>query len=69
MKKLVATIATATSVIGMDIYVVVDRTVRQWRPKCCRMAVTIYRRLMKLFLPTWQRHRQMNVSTSVSIIQ
>jgi hypothetical protein len=34
-----------------------------------RMAVTIYQRLVRLFPPTWQRHRQMNASTSVSIIE
>jgi hypothetical protein len=33
------------------------------------MAVTIYQRLVKLFLPTWQRHHLMIASIIVSIIQ
>jgi hypothetical protein len=33
------------------------------------MAVTIYQRLVKLFLPTWQRHHLMIASTIVSIIR
>jgi hypothetical protein len=53
----------------MDIYVVEDRTAGQCRLQCCRMATTIYRRLMKPFLPTWQHHRLMIASTIVSIIQ
>ena len=40
------------SVIGMDIYVVEDRIVSQCRLRCCRMAVIIYQKLMKLFPPT-----------------
>jgi hypothetical protein len=58
---------TAVSVIVMDTCVVEDTIVCRWRLKCCRMAVTIYQRLMKLFPPTWQRHRQMIASTIVSI--
>jgi len=33
------------------------------------MALTIYRGVMKLFPPTWQRHRLMIASTIVLIIQ
>jgi hypothetical protein len=33
------------------------------------MVITIYQTLMKLFLPTWQHHRLMSVSTNASIIQ
>jgi hypothetical protein len=55
--------STAISVIGLDIYVVTDRTVGQCRLQCCRMAITICQRLMKLFLPIWQHHRLMIVST------
>ena len=58
---------TVIFVIEMDIYVVEDRIVSQWRLKCCRMAVTICQRLVKLFLPTWQRHHLMIASTIVSI--
>jgi hypothetical protein len=43
---------TVVSVIGMDICVVEDRIVSQWKLQCCRMAVTIYQRLVKLFQPT-----------------
>jgi len=57
------------SVIGMDTYVVEDRIVSQWRPQRCRMVVTIYQRLMKLFPPTWQRHHLMIGSIIVPIIQ
>jgi hypothetical protein len=32
------------------------------------MAITIYQQLVKSFLPTWQRHRLMIVSTVVSIL-
>jgi hypothetical protein len=32
------------------------------------MVVTIYQGLVKLFLPTWQRHRLMIASIIVSII-
>ena len=59
---------TAISVIGMDIYVVEDRIVNQWRLSDCRMVVTIYQGLMKLFPPTWQHHRPMIAFTIVSII-
>jgi hypothetical protein len=60
---------TALSVIGMDIYVVEDRIVCPWRLQCCRMVVTIYQELTKLFPPTWQHHHLMIVSTVVPIIQ
>jgi len=60
---------TAISVIGMEIHAVEDRIVCQWRLQCCRMVTTIYQKLMKLFLPTWQHHRLMIVSIIVCIIQ
>jgi hypothetical protein len=53
----------------MDVYVVMDRIVSQWWPQCCRMEVTIYQGLMKLFPPTWQHRRLMIASTVVPIIQ
>jgi hypothetical protein len=59
---------TSGFVIGMDIYVVEDRIVNQWRLYRCRMVVTIYRRVMKLSPPTWHHHHLMGVSTVVSII-
>jgi hypothetical protein len=34
-----------------------------------RMVITVYQRLMKLFLPTWQHHHLMIASTIASIIQ
>jgi len=60
---------TVLSVIGTDIYVVEDRTVNQLRLRCCRMVITIYQRVMKLFQPTWRHHRLTIASTIVSIIQ
>src|SRR5215472_9098606 len=60
---------TAISVIGMDIYAVMDRTVCRWRLQCCRMVVTIYQRLMKLFPPTWRHHHPMIASIIVSFIR
>jgi hypothetical protein len=60
---------TAPSVIGMDIYVVEDKIVCPWRLQCCRMEITIYQKLVKLFPPTWQHHRQMIASITVPIIQ
>ena len=60
---------TVLSVIGMGIYVVEDRIVSQLRLQCCRMVVTIYQGLMKLFPPTWQHHRLMIASTIVDIIR
>ena len=60
---------TVLSVIGMGIYVVEDRIVSQLRLQCCRMVVTIYQGLMKLFPPTWQHHHLMIASTIASIIQ
>ena len=62
-------IYTVIFVIEMDIYVVEDRIVSQLKLQCCRMAVTIYQRLVKLFLPTWQRHHLMIASTIVPIIK
>src|SRR6516225_10846624 len=62
-------IFTAISVIGMESYVVMDRIVSQWRLQCCRVAITIYQRLTKSFLPTWQHHRLMIASTIAPIIQ
>ena len=60
---------TVISETEMDIYVVEDKIVSQWRLQCCRMVITIYRGLMKLFPPTWQHHHLMIVSTIVPIIQ
>src|SRR5262249_6847918 len=62
-------IYTVLSVIGTDIYVVEDRTVNQLRLRCCRMVITIYQRVMKLFQPTWRHHRLTIASTIASIIQ
>jgi hypothetical protein len=61
--------STAISVIGLDIYVVTDRTVGQCRLQCCRMAITISHALMKLFLPTWQRHHLMIAFTIAPVTQ
>jgi hypothetical protein len=61
--------STAISVIGMEIYVVADRIVSQWRLQCCRMAVTMYQRPMKLFPQTRQHHRLMIASTIVFFIR
>ena len=60
---------TAISGIGTDISAVMDRIVGQWRLQCCRMAITIYQKQMKLFLPTWQHRRLTNASTIASIIR
>jgi hypothetical protein len=60
--------STAISVIGMDIYAVGGTIVSQCELQCCQMAITIYRRLMKLFLPIWQHHHLMIVSIIVSIL-
>ena len=60
---------TVVSVIGMDVYVVMNRIVSQCRLQCCRMAGTIYQGLRKLFPPTWQHHHLIIASTTVSIIQ
>src|SRR5262249_34294315 len=60
---------TAISVIGMDIYVVADRIVSQLRLRCCRMVVTIYQGLMKVFPQTWQHHRLMIASTVESRVR
>jgi hypothetical protein len=62
-------ISTVVSVIGLGIYVVMNRIASQSRLQCCRMVITIYQRLMKLFPQTWQRHRLMIASTVVPIIQ
>jgi hypothetical protein len=56
-------------IIGTDISAVMDRIVGQWRLQCCRMAITIYQKQMKLFLPTWQHRRLTNASTIASIIR
>jgi hypothetical protein len=60
---------TAISVIGMDIFVVMDRTVGPCRLQCCRMVVTIYLRLTKLFPPIGQRRHQTIAFTIVRILQ
>src|SRR5215831_1960106 len=60
---------TVISMTEMDIYVVGDRIVGQSRPRCCRMAITIYQRLVKLFPPTRQRHHLITASTNVPIIR
>ena len=60
---------TAISVIRMDICVVEERIVSQLRLQCCRMVITIYQGLVKLFPPTWQHHHPMIASTIVPIIQ
>src|SRR5262249_16254404 len=53
----------------MDIYVVTRRIVSPCMLECCRMVVTIYQRVTKLFRPTWQHHHLMIASTIVLIIQ
>ena len=60
---------TVISETEMDIYVVEDKIVSQWRLQCCRMVITIYQGLMKLFPQTWQHHCLMIASTIVPIIQ
>jgi hypothetical protein len=60
---------TAVSVIGKDICVVEDRIVSQWKLQCCRMVLTIYQRLVKLFQPTWPHHHLMIASIIVPIIK
>ena len=60
---------TVISETEMDIYVVEDKIVSQWRLQCCRMVITIYQGLTKLFPQTWQHHRLMIASTVVPIIQ
>ena len=60
---------TTISVIGMDVYVLMGRIVSRWRLEYCRMVVTIYQRVTKLFRPTWQHHHLMIASTIVLIIQ
>jgi hypothetical protein len=62
-------IFTVASVIVTDICVVEDRIVSRWKLQCCRMAVTICQRLVKLFQPTWQRHHLMIASIIVPIIE
>src|SRR5262245_696162 len=59
---------TAISAIVMDICVVEDRIVSRWKLQCCRMAVTVCQRLVKLFRPTWQRHHLMIASIIVTTI-
>src|SRR5262245_61438470 len=46
----------------MDIYVVEDRTVGQCRLQCCRVVITFYQKLVRLFPQRWQRHHLMTVS-------
>jgi hypothetical protein len=53
----------------MDVFVVEEKIVSQWRLQRCRMGPTIYQRVMKLFPPTWQHHRLMNAFTTAPIIQ
>src|SRR5262249_24165682 len=60
---------TAISMIGTDICAVMDRTVSQCRLRCCRMVVTIYQQLKKLFPQIWPHHHLMVASTVVPIIQ
>src|SRR5215472_15124095 len=60
---------TAISVIGLDIYAVVDGTVGPCRLQCCRMVITIYQKVMRLFPPRWQHHRLMIASTVAPLIQ
>jgi predicted membrane-bound mannosyltransferase len=62
-------ISTVASVTGMGIYVVEDRIVSQWKLQCCRMVLTIYQRLVKLFRPIWQYHHLMIASIIVPIIK
>jgi hypothetical protein len=62
-------IYTVISEIGMDVFVVEEKIVGQWRLQRCRMGPTIYQRVMKLFPPTWQHHRLMNAFTTAPIIQ
>jgi hypothetical protein len=58
---------TAISVIGLDISAAMDRTVGPCRLQCCRMAVTIYHGLTKLFPPTWQ-HRHLTIASTIAPI-
>src|SRR5262249_46761614 len=58
---------TAISVIGMEICVVADRIVSQWRLQCCRMAITTCQQAVKLSPPTSQHHHLMIASTVVPI--
>ena len=53
----------------MDIYVATRRIVNPCMLEYCRMVVTIYQRVTKLFRPTWQHHHLMIASTIVLIIQ
>src|SRR5262249_44106880 len=60
---------TAISGIGMDIYVVEDRTVGPCRLQCCRMVITFYQKLVRLFPQRWQHHRLITASIIAFIIQ
>ena len=60
---------TPICMIGMEIYVVGDRIVCRWRLQCCRMAVTFYQGLVRLFPQTWQCRHLITASIIVSIIQ
>jgi hypothetical protein len=82
MKKLLATIALlclSSTVLAHDIYsnlrdraghpCCTGQDCKPGRLRCCRMVVTIYQGVMKLFPLTWQHHHLMIASTIVSIIQ
>src|SRR5262245_21806605 len=58
---------TAIFGIGLDIYVVTDRIVSWCRLQCCRMAVTIYRRLTKLF-PLIGQHLHQTIACTIALI-
>jgi hypothetical protein len=60
---------TAICVIELGTYVAMDRTVGQCRLECCRMVVTIYHGLTKLFPPIGQHHHLTIASTIVRILQ
>src|SRR5215813_7103372 len=55
--------------IGTEIYVVDDKTVRRWRLQCCQMAVTSCQGLVRLFPLTWQCRHLIIASIIVFIIQ
>jgi hypothetical protein len=59
---------TAISVIGPETFAVEGRIAGQCWLQCCRMAITIYQQPLKSFLPTWQHHHLMIVSTVVPIL-
>ena len=59
-------IYTVVSVIAMDICVVEDRTVSQWRLWCCQMVITIYQKVMRPFPPAWRHHHQTSIVVSIT---